>query len=99
MPLDLKRPPRFAPRAPRRAVRLRAVAWLAEDGYLPISVTNISQYGFTATACSTFPEVMSHFGIELPGIGITRAQVRWADELQFGCRFDYPLRDDQLTGL
>lgn len=99
MPLDLKRPPRFAPRAPRRAVRLRAVAWLADDRHLPISVINVSQDGFTATACSAMPEVMSHFGIELPGIGITRAQVRWADDVQFGSQFHHPLSDDQLNSL
>ena len=99
MPLDLKRPPRFAPRAPRRAVKLRAVAWLADDRHLPITVTNISQDGFTANSCSAMPEVMSQFGIELADIGIRRAQVRWADDVQFGSRFEHPLTDDQLTGL
>ena len=99
MPLDLKRPPRFAPRAPRRAVKMRAVAWLADDRHLPIVITNISQDGFTANTCSAVPQVMSYFGIELPGIGITRAQVRWVDDAQFGSRFDRPLSDDQLSSL
>lgn len=97
MSLKLKRSPLYAPRAPRRAVSCSAVAWLGDDRHVPIMITNLSRAGFTATVDVTPPPARTEFGVELPGMGIVRAEVRWVGEGEFGSRFEQMLSDTQFT--
>jgi hypothetical protein len=85
--LDLKRVAKFAPRAPRKAVDVKTVVLLPDDREVSITLTNISARGFTAVS-ETEISPATKIGINLPGFGIKRAEVRWAASCEFGGRFD-----------
>jgi hypothetical protein len=91
MALSLKRPPRYQPRKPRMAAFITTAVLLPDDREIRVYVRNISSDGFMAQALEA-PAEGTRFGIELPGRGIVRAEVRWANGDAFGARFDRPLR-------
>ena len=95
MSLVLNRPPRFPPRAPRTAVNIETEILLPDDRILPFSVVNLSELGF-AGYCTSPVSPGTCMGISLPGYGIARAVVRWAEDGELGCRFRNPL---PLSGL
>lgn len=97
MPLSLNRPSRFSPRAPRRAVRRTAALWLSDDRCVPITITNLSRAGFSAMADENLPPATNEFGVELPGLGIVRAELRWVEGREFGSQFEQPLTEGQLS--
>ena len=95
MSLVLKRPPRFPPRAPRTAVNIETEILLPDDRILPFSVVNLSELGF-AGYCTSPVSPGTCMGISLPGYGIARAVVRWAEDGELGCRFRNPLPSSGL---
>ncbi|MDQ4086764.1 MAG: PilZ domain-containing protein [Pseudomonadota bacterium] len=91
MKLSLKREPRYSPRKPRSATFIATVILLPDDREIGVEVKNISTDGFMAhTGEELLPE--TRFGISIPGRGIVRAEIRWADGTAFGARFDRPLQ-------
>ena len=88
--LSLKRAARFAPRKPRIAALITTAVLLADDREVPIHIRNISSGGFMAVSAEGLTEG-ARFGVSIPGRGIVRAEVRWADDEMFGARFERPL--------
>jgi hypothetical protein len=88
--LNLKRTPRFAPRKPRLAASITTAALLPDDREIRVAIRNISSEGFMAESDSPL-EPGCRFGIDVPGRGIVRGEVRWSDGDAFGARFDRPL--------
>lgn len=94
--LKLNRQPRFAPRRPRMAAFIATAVLLPDDRELTIHIRNISSGGFMAVSSAELPEGTC-FGVSIPGRGIVRAQVRWADEEMFGARFETPLDPQEVV--
>lgn len=89
MALALKRPARFASRAPRSGVRIPAWLVLTDDSVVPVTVRNVSKRGLMAE-CGRALEPGTWLGIDLPGFGIARAVVRWCSDGELGCQFRQP---------
>jgi hypothetical protein len=88
--LNLKRTPRFAPRKPRLSAFITTAALLPDDREIRVAIRNISSEGFMAETDAPI-EAGCRFGIDIPGRGIVRGEVRWCDGEAFGARFDRPL--------
>lgn len=73
--------------------------WLSDDRCVPIVITNLSLAGFTASTDVAPPPRMTEFGIELSGLGVVRAQIRWIDDGEFGSQFGHPLTEAQFSSL
>lgn len=85
--MQLKRMPKFASRPPRTAVSVDTNVFLPDDREVSVTLTNLSVDGFTAaTEAEILPATM--LGINVPGFGIRRAQVRWSAANEFGGRFE-----------
>jgi hypothetical protein len=93
--LDVKRPARFSPRKPRLAAFITTAALLPDDREIRVAIRNISPEGFMAETDAPL-EPGCRFGIDIPGRGIVRGEVRWCDGEAFGARFDRPLRLRQV---
>ncbi len=79
----------------RRILRLEArAATLAGEG--GIEVHNLSPTGMLMECATALPADCA-LEVELPGGSTHRAQVVWADEGLFGCRFERPLTKAQLS--
>src|SRR3954452_19422637 len=89
--LKLNRPPRFSARKPRLAAFITTAALLPDDREIRVAIRNISSEGFMAETDAAI-EPGCRFGIEIPGHGIVRGEVRWCDGDAFGARFARPLR-------
>jgi hypothetical protein len=89
--LNLKRPPRFAPRTPRIAAAIDTAVLLPDDREVEVQIRNISSGGFMAVSRQGLVAGI-RFGVAIPGHGIVRAEVRWADEEMFGAQFERPLQ-------
>jgi hypothetical protein len=98
MKLTLKRPPRFKPRTPRIAAFFSTAVLLPDDREIRVEIRNVSSEGFMARTSESVPEG-TRFGVEMPGRGIVRAQVRWCEGDGFGARFDTPLELQQVDTL
>jgi hypothetical protein len=83
--------PRFRPRSPRIAARLPATVLLPDDREIQVHIRNISPGGFMAVSSEAIAEGTC-FGIEIPGRGIVRAEVYWADGEAFGASFQVALK-------
>jgi hypothetical protein len=90
MNLSLKRQPRFNARRPRMATLITTAILLPDDREITVAVRNISTEGFMACTDQIVPEGTC-FGIDFPGRGIVRAEVRWSEGDAFGARFQAPL--------
>ncbi|MFL6859042.1 MAG: PilZ domain-containing protein [Allosphingosinicella sp.] len=90
MPLNLNREPKFKARKPRLAAFITTAILLPDDREVRVDVRNISTDGFMAIADAELP-AGCRFGVDIPGRGIVRGEVRWADGEVFGARFDRPL--------
>jgi hypothetical protein len=88
--LNLNREPRFKPRKPRLAAFITTAILLPDDREVRVDVRNISADGFMALADAELAPGC-RFGIDIPGRGIVRGEVRWSDGDAFGARFDKPL--------
>lgn len=94
--LSLKRPPRYGPRKPRMAAFITTAILLPDDREIHVSVRNISPDGFMAVSTQALAEGTC-FGIEMPGRGIVRAEVRWTEGGAFGARFVLPLELQEIA--
>jgi hypothetical protein len=86
MPLNLGRPVRFAPRAPRYATDTQSCVLLADDREIIVTIKNFTHRGFMAIASEPIGDA-AELGISIPGYGIVRADVRWIDGMEFGGAF------------
>src|SRR3954464_12281779 len=93
--LNLKRRPRFSPRRPRLAAFITTAALLPDDREIRVAIRNISSEGFMAETDAPL-EPGCRFGVDIPGRGIVRVEVRWRDGEAFGARFDRPLKLKQV---
>lgn len=91
MTFNLKRQPRYAPRPPRIRTFIAAAVLLPDNRELRIHIQNISAGGFMALSAVGLAEG-TVFGVDIPGRGIVRAEVRWSDEEMFGASFETPLQ-------
>ena len=96
MRLSLKRSSRYAPRGPRVAVELGTSLLLPDDRVVPVVIENLSANGFMAK-CGGELAANTWLGVELPGCGIVRALVRWAEDGEVGCQFRKPIELDKFT--
>jgi hypothetical protein len=64
---------------------------LPDDREIEVHVRNISHDGFMAEASESLCEGTC-FGIEIPGRGIVRAEVRWVEGKAFGAHFLAPIK-------
>ena len=89
-----ERPPEPMQREERFPVDV--VAWLSTaGGGGPVHISDLSERGFGARTSVPVP-IGSEIGVNLPGIGPVRAQVRWALGGVFGGRFLPRLEHRQL---
>ena len=89
-----ERPPEPLEREERHPVDV--VGWLSTSaGGGPAHVIDLSERGFGARSNLPLP-IGSEIGVNLPGIGPVRAQVRWALGGVFGGRFLPRLEHRQL---
>lgn len=95
MKLNLKRAPRFRPRRPRHATSITTALLMPDDREIVIIVRNMSGGGFMAMAGEELA-AGTWLGIDLPGRGIRRAQVRWFADGMFGARFEAPLSPEEV---
>ena len=73
------------------------IAWVSADGTgAPAHVVDLSERGFGAKSWALM-RIGSEIKVGLPGVGIVRAQVRWALGGVFGARFLPRLEADQLA--
>lgn len=79
----------------RRVLRLEAqvATDVGEGGF---QVRNLSRTGLMLDGATDVP-VGSEIAVELPGGSVHRAEVVWADESLFGCRFHKQLTQAQLS--
>ena len=77
-------------RTVRRSLVLNAVAHQGDVGPADISILNLSQTGLQMESQSQFA-VGEIFYLHLPEIGATPAQVRWNEDLRYGCEFLAPV--------
>lgn len=90
MGLTLKRMARFAARAPRDACFIRAALLLPDDRETFVQIRNTSNGGFMAMVDEELA-VGTCLGVEIPGRGIVRAEVRWFEDGMLGAQFEKPL--------
>jgi hypothetical protein len=95
MKLNLKREPRFTPRRPRLAAAFTTMLLLPDDREVNVLIRNISRDGFMAQSRAKLTEG-TPFGVELPGRGIVRAEIRWCDGEEFGAHFERPLEIQEI---
>lgn len=89
-----ERPARPSDRDARHGVNL--IAWVSTDGAgAPAHIVDLSERGFGAKSWALM-RIGSEIEVSLPGIGIVRAQVRWALGGVFGARFLPRLESAQL---
>ena len=86
MRLALKRQPLFRSRLPRTAVRIGTRLLLPDDRLLDVTIRNLSEMGFMAE-CSQPLAVGTRLGVDLHGLGIIQAFVRWSEDGELGCQF------------
>ena len=82
-------------RSDRRVLRLEARA-ATPAGAEGIAVHNLSRTGLLLEGLTGIA-AGAEIAVELPGGSSHRAQVIWADEALFGCRFAEPLTQAQLS--
>ena len=95
MSLSLKRKPRYRPRLPRFATSVTTAILLPDDREIPIAIRNMSTGGFMAVT-DAHVQVEMWLGVELPGRGIRRAQIRWFQDGMLGARFEVPLTLEEI---
>jgi transcriptional regulator with XRE-family HTH domain len=85
-------------RAARRRLLLEAAGTTAAGEFAEVLVHNISATGVLLESRTPIAhgELIE---IDLPEVGPIAAQVVWANETQFGCRFDNPLPAPALTAI
>jgi hypothetical protein len=86
--------------ARRRLVNVAAMLEDAGASFSDIQITDISETGCRASSTSAV-ETGSALMLKLPGMGLVRAQVVWADGSGFGCTFEDALHMgaiDQMLG-
>jgi hypothetical protein len=89
-----ERPARPLDRDARHAVNM--IAWVSADGAgAPAHVVDLSERGFGAKSWALM-RIGSEIKVSLPGLGIVRAQVRWALGGVFGACFLPRLDAEQL---
>ena len=93
--LSLKREPRFKPRAPRVAATLTSTLLLPDDREVSILIRNISNGGFMGLTNAPLHEGV-WLGVDIPGRGIRRAQIRWFSEGMIGGQFETPLELEEM---
>jgi len=91
MTFNLKRQARYAPRPPRMRAFIATAVLLPDNREVEIHIQNISAGGFMALSAVGLAEG-TRFGVDIPGRGIVRAEVRWADDEMFGARFERALQ-------
>lgn len=95
--LSLKIPARYPPRNPRLAVSIEAALYLRGDEAATMSIRNISAEGAMGW-CEAAVEPGEWVGVEIPGVGVIPANVRWCERGEIGLRFRRPLDLERLAG-
>lgn len=95
---NLKIAPKYPPREPRRLSCATASLLLPDDRELPIELGNVSAKGFMARSQVPIPANIS-LGLNIPGFGIIRAEVRWSEGYELGGSFEEDLPEQLLTRL
>jgi hypothetical protein len=94
--LSLKIPARYPPRNPRTAVTIEAALFLNGDSSARLVVRNLSREGLMGCTDADL-EPGTWIGIELPGIGVVPANVRWCERGEAGLRFRRPLDPERFA--
>ena len=96
--LSLKREPRFNPRPPRAAAAVTSALLLPDDREVSVLIRNISNGGFMGLTNAPLRDGL-WLGVDIPGHGIRRAQIRWFSDGMLGAQFESPLALDKLDAM
>ncbi len=90
MKLSLKREARYNPRSPRTVISIPSALLLPDDREIFIHIRNMSVGGFMAVTDEELA-AGTWLGVNIPGRGIVRAEVRWFEDGMLGAKFERPL--------
>lgn len=96
--LSLKIPVRYPPRQPRLAVAIDATLYLAGDEAATVWIRNISAEGAMGS-CDAVVETGQWVGVDIPGVGVIPANVRWCEHGEIGLQFRRPLDLERVAGI